>query len=134
MPLFTFDNKILTPVSKKIVLRQNSQGQWNVINKAASKTKIFVTLFQMFVILLVLITCIVNISLKNGNSEMWVSFLGLAFGAVLPGPKAKRYLSNSLLRKSDENHVPRLSAVRAHSSVHTSVPNSSNVSDIDTSV
>ena len=127
VPLFSFDNKILTPVSKEIVLRQNSKGEWNVIENGASKTKVFVTLFQMFVILLVLVTCIVNISLKNGNTEMWVSFLGLAFGAVLPGPKAKRYLlSNSLLKRS-ENHSPLRSK-------NLSSNNSSNLSGIDTEV
>lgn len=126
VPLFTFDNKILTPVSKEIVLRQNSEGEWNVIDKNATKTKLFVTSFQMFVILLVIITCIVNISLRNGNSEMWVSFLGLAFGAVLPGPKAKRNFANSLLRSPF--NTPVISTSRTASN------NSSNASDIDTSV
>ncbi len=129
VPLFSFDNKILTPVSDEVLLRQNDKGEWNVIDKNATKTKIFVTLFQMFVILLVLITCILNISLQNGNSEMWVSFLGLAFGAVLPGPKAKRLSSNSLLKAP----LSGVSSPNVNSSTD-SFKESSNTSDIDASV
>ncbi len=132
VPLFTFDNQIITPVSNEVLLRQNSKGQWKVVEKNASKTKTYVTLFQMFVILLVILTCIVNISLENGNSEMWVSFMGLAFGAVLPGPKAKR-LGNSMLKSSHSTGLAHSSNDSERSSDNSSNADS-NALDVDTSV
>lgn len=71
------------------------EGEKKFVNIYVTRTKFLLTLFQMFVILIVLVCCILNISFKNGNSEMWVSFLGLAFGAVLPNPKVKKLFSNS---------------------------------------
>ncbi len=132
VPLFTFDNQILTPVSNEVLLRQNSKGQWKVVENQSSKTKIYVTAFQMFVILLVILTCIVNISLENGNSEMWVSFMGLAFGAVLPGPKAKT-LANSMLKSSPSTVIGQ-SSNDSNATSDNSSNAESNALDIDTSV
>jgi hypothetical protein len=44
---------------------------------------------QLTIITIVVIACIINLSLKNGNTELWVSFLSLGIGFVIPHPKVK---------------------------------------------
>jgi len=45
---------------------------------------------QVIIIYIVVITCIANLSLDNGKSELWVSLLGYCLGCMLPSPKVKR--------------------------------------------
>jgi len=93
--VFKVKDKTFININEDILLRQNSEGMWKIVDKNVTRTKFILTIFQMFMIFLVIVCCILNISFKNGNSEMWVSFLGLAFGAILPNPKAKKILTDS---------------------------------------
>jgi len=49
---------------------------------------------QVIVLFVVIISCIINLSLHNGNSEMWVSLFGYSLGAILPPPKIKKAVGN----------------------------------------
>lgn len=44
---------------------------------------------QMIVVYIIIITSIVNLSLKNGSSELWISLLSSAIGYILPNPSLK---------------------------------------------
>ena len=67
----------------------NNTVTWKVFGHNIPRSEVvFIT--QMIIITLVIISCIINLSVQNGNPEMWVSFFGLAFGAMLPPPKLKR--------------------------------------------
>lgn len=52
---------------------------------------------QLFIITIVVIACIINLSLKNGNTELWVAFLSLGVGFVVPHPKVKTVKSTTPL-------------------------------------
>ena len=41
---------------------------------------------QIIIVYIIVITSIVNLSLNNGNSELWISLLCSAIGYVLPSP------------------------------------------------
>ena len=50
-----------------------------------------VVYFTQIVILYILIlTCIVNLSIKNGDSNLWTALLSSAIGYILPAPKIKQ--------------------------------------------
>jgi len=97
---FAVKDKTFINVGKDVHLRQNSGGMWKVIDRNIARTKFILTLFQMFMIFIIIVSCILNISFGNGNGEMWVSFLGLAFGAILPNPKVKKVLANSHIKET----------------------------------
>lgn len=61
---------------------------WNLFGEKLPRSEV-VYFCQVTIIAIVIIACIVNLSLQNGNSEMWVSFFGYAFGALLPPPNIK---------------------------------------------
>ena len=56
--------------------------------KETSKSEI-VYFCQMIVIYIIMITSIVNLSLQNGSTELWISLLSSAIGYVLPNPSMK---------------------------------------------
>ena len=66
---------------------------WKLFGRAVPRSEV-VYLCQVVVIFVIIITCILNLSLTNGNKEMWVSFLGYSLGALLPPPKIKKSLIN----------------------------------------
>lgn len=74
-----------SPLSSSSV---TASTKWKFFGEIVPKSEV-VYLCQIFIIFFVLVSCVVNLSLKNGNSEMWVSIFGYAFGAMLPPPKMK---------------------------------------------
>lgn len=72
----------------------NNSMTWKIFGYNVPRSQV-VYICQMIIITGVIISCIVNLSLKNGNSEMWVSFFGYAFGAMLPPPKLKKSIGKS---------------------------------------
>jgi hypothetical protein len=47
-------------------------------------------LCQVIITFIVIVTCLVNMSISNGHTETWVSFLGYSLGTLLPPPKLKQ--------------------------------------------
>ena len=45
---------------------------------------------QIVVIYLVIITCITNLSLSNGDSNLWTALLSSCLGYMLPNPSIKK--------------------------------------------
>jgi len=48
---------------------------------------------QIIICYIVIITCIVNLSLKNGDSNLWTALLSGTLGFLLPGPRLKDFKS-----------------------------------------
>lgn len=46
-------------------------------------------LCQVIVLLVVILACILNLSLKNGNTDLWIALLSLSLGCFIPQPKLK---------------------------------------------
>ena len=69
-------------------------GSFKVLGKKVRKPGI-VFIFQVIILYIVIITCIINLSLKNGTSELWVSLLSYSLGCILPSPKIKKLSLNN---------------------------------------
>jgi len=63
---------------------QKSQ-EWQVLGRKIPKAEI-VYFCQIVIVYVIVITSIVNLSLDNKNSELWISLLCSAIGYVLPSP------------------------------------------------
>ena len=64
--------------------RQKSQ-EWQMLGKTIPKAEI-VYFCQIIIVYVIIITSIVNLSLNNGNPELWISLLCSAIGYALPAP------------------------------------------------
>ncbi len=71
--------------------RMDSTGseKWTVLGNNVPKSEI-VYFSQILIVYVIIITSIVNLSLKNGNSELWISLLCSAIGYALPAPALNR--------------------------------------------
>ena len=69
-------------------------GSFKVLGKKVRKPEI-VFIFQVIILYIVIITCIINLSLNNGTSELWVSLLSYSLGCILPSPKIKKLSLNN---------------------------------------
>ena len=63
-----------------------------------SKTKEELIYFsQVFLIYIVVIACIINLSIKNEHETVWISLLCSSLGYLLPAPTVKERKNESLL-------------------------------------
>lgn len=44
---------------------------------------------QMLIVYTIIIASLVNLSLRNGSAELWISLLSSCIGYALPNPKLK---------------------------------------------
>jgi len=68
-------------------LKINKNGWFNCDTTPTSSEVIFI--IQVFVIFIVVITSLVNLSLKNGDSNLWTALLSCSLGYVLPNHRIK---------------------------------------------
>ena len=60
----------------------------------------FAFIAQIGVIFIVIISSVINLSLNNGNQDVWLVLLSAGVGAVLPAPSLKRS-KNLMTSQSD---------------------------------
>jgi hypothetical protein len=58
------------------------------------KPKLCVFTVQIALIFITVVTSLVNLSINNGNQNMWMIFLTSCLGYSLPNPKLKMYPVN----------------------------------------
>lgn len=66
----------------------SSTEPWSLLGNKIPKSEI-VYFCQMSVVYIIIITSIVNLSLQNGSTELWMSLLSSAIGNALPNPSLK---------------------------------------------
>lgn len=88
-----------------IFSRQISTGSWKVVNRRVAQHKFYLTMFQMFIIFTVIISCIICLLISKGNTEVWISFFGLAFGAILPSPKVKKLVVHPMIESTTNRNT-----------------------------
>jgi hypothetical protein len=66
--------------------RASDASDWKLCGENNSRSEI-VFLCQVFILYIVIITCILNLSLRNGDSNLWTALLSSSLGILLPGPK-----------------------------------------------
>lgn len=69
------------------LVRENQE--WNLFGYHIPKMEV-VFFSQIFILYVVIITCLINLSLQNGDVELWCSFLSASIGYLLPNPSLKR--------------------------------------------
>ena len=90
----------LTPFSLAHTHTQSKMPNSSVSTSSSASIEFFqgtrlhkstaVFMSQIVLIYIVVITCIVNLSLNNENSSLWISLLSAATGYLLPNPSIKR--------------------------------------------
>ena len=85
-----FDNMELNEQMKPMNNDNSSVSEsLSKLGKKVKKPEI-AFIFQVIIIYIAIITCIINLSLKNGTSELWVSLHSYSLGCILPSPKIKK--------------------------------------------
>ena len=77
-------------------------GSFKVFGKKIRKPEM-TFIFQVIILYIVIITCIINLLLKNGTSELWVSLLSYSLGCLLPSPKIKKFNTSNNDNNSTTN-------------------------------
>lgn len=63
--------------------------KWHLLGTHVPKTEI-VYFCQMIIVYIIIITSVINLSIQNGSSELWISLLSSCIGYALPNPKLKK--------------------------------------------
>ena len=63
--------------------------KWHLLGTQVPKTEI-VYFCQMIIVYIIIITSVINLSIQNGSSELWISLLSSCIGYALPNPKLKK--------------------------------------------
>lgn len=63
----------------------NSSQEWRFFGSRVPKAEI-VYICQISIVYIIIITSIANLSINNGNAELWISLLCSAIGYALPSP------------------------------------------------
>ena len=80
--------------------QMSAQTKWNLLGSTCPRQEV-VFFAQIICIYIVIIACIVNLSLKIGESNMWVALLSSCLGYILPSPSLNKN-ERSILRKSSK--------------------------------
>ena len=68
---------------------QSNGERWHFLGTRVPQAEI-VYFCQMLIVYIIIITSIINLSLENGSSELWISLLSSCIGYSLPSPKLKK--------------------------------------------
>ena len=71
---------------------QSIRSNWNEFGKKIPKEE-FTFIAQVVLIYIVCITYIINLSIGNGNSNLWTSLLSGSSGYILPSPKLHKHVA-----------------------------------------
>lgn len=63
----------------------SARSKWPLFGTLVPKNEV-IFICQVVILYIVIITCIINLSLKNGDSNMWVALLSSSLGIMLPQP------------------------------------------------
>ncbi len=68
---------------------------WYFCGRQTTRSAI-VFLCQILILYIAIITCFVNLSVKNGPSELWITLLSVSLGSILPSPKVKKAINGEV--------------------------------------
>lgn len=71
------------------IARASSVTEWNILGKEIPKIEV-VFFFQIILIYIVVIVCVINLSIDNGNSNLWTALLSSSLGYILPSPSMNK--------------------------------------------
>ena len=65
------------------------QLEWTLFGSKFSRTAL-VFLCQVIILYISIITCFINLTVRNGPNELWITVLSLSLGTLLPSPKVRK--------------------------------------------
>lgn len=65
-----------------------TRDSWKFCGYGMDKSQV-VYFSQIIIIYIIIVTCILNLSMKNGDSNLWTALLSSCIGYILPAPKLK---------------------------------------------
>ena len=68
--------------------KYRTSSVWFFCGRQTSRSAL-VFVSQITILYIAIITCFINLSLRNGSSELWITILSLSLGSILPSPKVK---------------------------------------------
>ena len=69
--------------------KHSNSGSWRVFGHSLPSREV-VFFVQVLVVLVVLVTCVVNLSLQQGDQALWKYLLCSIVGYILPSPSLER--------------------------------------------
>lgn len=63
----------------------SSIRDWRLFGKNVPKNEV-IFICQVVILYIIILTCIVNLSLGNGDSNLWTALLSSSLGIMLPAP------------------------------------------------
>ena len=70
-------------------INEEERNMWKLFGKEVSRSAL-VFIFQVTILYISIITCFVNLTVRNGPVELWITILSLSLGSILPSPKVKK--------------------------------------------
>ena len=68
---------------------ESTQTTWRFMGENIPKAEI-VYFCQIIIVITIVIASLVNITMQNGNSELWISLLSGCTGYILPNPSIRK--------------------------------------------
>ena len=68
---------------------QSNGDKWHLLGTRVPQAEI-VYFSQIIIVYIIIIVSIINLSLENGSTELWISLLSSCIGYALPSPKLKK--------------------------------------------
>ena len=93
--------------------QHTSPPVWNVLGKKFPRVEV-VFFAQVFLIYIIVTSCIVNLSLGRGDSNLWTCLLSSCLGYLLPNPKLNSVNREKQPPPQDEPDVPNTSKQQLH--------------------
>ena len=87
----------------------DNEFNWVIFGRRVPKSAM-VFFSQIILIYIVVITCIINLSMDNGNTSLWITLLSASTGYLLPNPSLKRGPPHALHTSSSATVQPSSSA------------------------
>lgn len=83
-----------------------AQPVWNILGKKLPENEV-VYFTQVVLIYIVIVTCIINLSRGNGDSNLWTCLMSSCLGYLLPNPKLNSFQKREkAVEHHDEPDVP----------------------------
>ena len=65
------------------------RSEWTLFGSKCSRTAL-VFICQVIILYISIITCFVNLTVRNGPNELWITILSISLGTILPSPKVRK--------------------------------------------
>ena len=94
------------------------QSEWTLFGSKFSRTAL-VFLCQVIILYISIITCFINLTVRNGPNELWITVLSLSLGTLLPSPKVRKSKIAAVAAAAAGGGVSNSGSVSSESPTHS---------------